>query len=85
MRERHVGFSWSCEPDFAGSTVRPIGVLTDRDIVVGVVARDSEPAQLARARCHDAQPVVLNAADQIFDRSSGNCAASASGACPVVG
>src|SRR5688572_5361712 len=40
MRDRHVGYVVVVEPDFAGSTERPVGVLTDRDIVVGLVAQN---------------------------------------------
>jgi CBS domain-containing protein len=43
MRERHVGYLVVVEPDEAGSLRRPVGVLTDRDIVVGIVARGEDP------------------------------------------
>ena len=39
MRERHVGYLMVVEPDPGTMTPRPIGVLTDRDIVVSIVAR----------------------------------------------
>jgi CBS domain-containing protein len=65
MRERHVGYLVVVEPDFAGSTVRPIGVLTDRDIVVGVVAQDVNPRSMLVRDVMTRNPVVLNAADQI--------------------
>ena len=44
MRERHVGFLVVTEPDFAGTIERPIGVLTDRDIVVKALAQGRDPA-----------------------------------------
>jgi CBS domain-containing protein len=65
MRERHVGYLVVVEPDFAGSTVRPIGVLTDRDIVVGVVAQDVNPRSMLVRSIMTRNPVVLNAADQL--------------------
>src|SRR5687768_9559357 len=43
MREQHVGYLVVVEPDEAGSIRRPVGVLTDRDIVVGIVARGKDP------------------------------------------
>jgi CBS domain-containing protein len=43
MREQHVGYLVVVEPDEAGSIRRPVGVLTDRDIVVGIVARGEDP------------------------------------------
>lgn len=65
MRERHVGYLVVVEPDFAGSTVRPIGVLTDRDIVVGIVARDLNPRSMLVREIMTPTPVVLNAVDQL--------------------
>lgn len=43
MREKHVGYLVVAEPDPAGGFPRPAGVLTDRDIVVSVVAREVDP------------------------------------------
>jgi predicted transcriptional regulator len=39
MRDKHVGYVVIVEPRVAAQSVAPIGVLTDRDIVVEVVAR----------------------------------------------
>jgi CBS domain-containing protein len=55
MRERHVGFLVVVEPQLEtapnGSAPHgpPIGVLTDRDITVCVVARGADPRQLTVA------------------------------------
>ena len=43
MREKHVGYLVVVELD---PLARPVGVLTDRDIVVGVVAREVDPKAL---------------------------------------
>ena len=65
MREHHVGYIVVIEPDFAGSTVRPIGVLTDRDIVVGIIARERDPHSLLVGDVMTENPVVLNQFDSI--------------------
>jgi CBS domain-containing protein len=43
MREKHVGYLVVVEPNPVRGIPRPVGVLTDRDIVVGVVAREVDP------------------------------------------
>jgi CBS domain-containing protein len=40
MREKHVGYLVVVEPNPVRGIPRPVGVLTDRDIVVSVVARE---------------------------------------------
>src|SRR5688572_2850607 len=65
MREHHVGYIVVIEPDFAGSTVRPIGVLTDRDIVVGIIARERDPRSLLVGDIMTENPAVLNQFDSI--------------------
>ena len=65
MREHHVGYVVVIEPDFAGSTVRPIGVLTDRDIVVGIVARERDPRSLVVGDVMTENPVVVGQFDSI--------------------
>jgi CBS domain-containing protein len=65
MRERHVGYLVVVEPDFAGSTVRPVGVLTDRDIVIGIVAREVNPRTVLVRDIMTRNPVVVNAADPL--------------------
>ena len=65
MREHHVGYIVVTEPDFAGSTERPIGVLTDRDIVVGIIARERDPRSLVVGDVMTENPVVLGASDSI--------------------
>jgi len=65
MRKHHVGYIVVSEPDFAGSTERPIGVLTDRDIVVGIVAMERDPRSLVVGDVMTENPVVLNQFDSI--------------------
>jgi CBS domain-containing protein len=65
MREHHVGYLVVVEPDLAGATVRPVGVLTDRDIVVGIVAREVNPRCVLVRDIMTPNPVLLNAADPL--------------------
>ena len=65
MREHHVGYIVVSEPDFAGSTERPIGVLTDRDIVVGIVAKERDPRSLTVGDVMTENPVTLDQFDSI--------------------
>ena len=46
MREKHVGYLIVTEPGAAASSAKVVGVLTDRDIVMTVVARDADPHSL---------------------------------------
>ena len=49
MRAEHVGFLVVVEPEPLTTYGRPVGVLTDRDIVVAVVAREVDPKMLTVA------------------------------------
>lgn len=44
MRDKHVGRLVVVEPHFVEGCLRAVGILTDRDIVVSVVARQINPA-----------------------------------------
>jgi CBS domain-containing protein len=47
MRAEHIGYVIVVEPDpTAHDAVKPVGVLTDRDIIVSVVAREADPNAL---------------------------------------
>ena len=60
MRENHVGYLVVLEPDAAAGTIpRVIGVLTDRDIVLEVVARDGNPHHVHVRDVMTREPVVL--------------------------
>jgi len=65
MREKHVGYLVVVEPDFTGATQRPIGVLTDRDIVIGIVAQDANPRGLTVGDVMTPNPVVVELGDSI--------------------
>ena len=66
MREHHVGYVVVVEPDFAGSTARPIGVLTDRDIVVSIIARERDPRGVIVGDVMTQNPVVVDQFDSIW-------------------
>ncbi len=59
MREKHVGCLIVTEFDVAYRKERPIGVLTDRDIVVAVVAREADPKSLRVEDVMTRQPVTI--------------------------
>lgn len=65
MRERHVGYLVVAEADFGGGTHRPIGVLTDRDIVIKVVARNVNPRNTLVKDVMTRDPVVVSTADSL--------------------
>jgi len=65
MREHHVGYLVVTEPDFAGATRRPIGVLTDRDIVVGIVARGENPRSVLVRDVMSRNPVTISLTDPV--------------------
>jgi CBS domain-containing protein len=49
MRERNVGCLVVVDPAGTGGGWRPLGMLTDRDIVTNVIARDRDPRSVAVA------------------------------------
>jgi CBS domain-containing protein len=59
MRSTHIGFLIVCEtlPDGQGNKV--VGVLTDRDIVVAVIARDADPHALKVADVMTRNPLMV--------------------------
>jgi CBS domain-containing protein len=65
MRQHHVGYLVVVEPDFTGATQRPVGVLTDRDIVVGVVAQDANLDALTVGDVMTPDPVVVLQTDPV--------------------
>jgi CBS domain-containing protein len=65
MREKHIGYLVVVEPDVADGPQRPIGVLTDRDIVITVVARETDPRSLRVEDIMTRQPVTASSADSI--------------------
>ncbi len=66
MREKHVGFLVVIEPDPENVTYgRPLGVLTDRDIVVTVVAREVDPRTLTVADLMNRSPATVGEEDSV--------------------
>ncbi|HJS89392.1 MAG TPA: CBS domain-containing protein [Steroidobacteraceae bacterium] len=59
MRQKHIGYLVVIEPKIDESTVTPVGVITDRDIVVGVVARETDPRALKVGDVMTRQPVLV--------------------------
>jgi CBS domain-containing protein len=59
MREKHVGYLVVVVPSPAENALRPVGVLTDRDIVVAVVGRDINPRELRVGDVMTREPVVI--------------------------
>jgi CBS domain-containing protein len=65
MKERHVGYLVVIEPDFAGATKTAIGVITDRDIVIDVVARDRDPRVTKVWEVMSEHPVTVATTDSV--------------------
>ena len=61
MREKHVGYLVVVEPALLDGIFRPVGVLTDRDIVVAVIARELDPRSLRVEDVMTRKPVVVRA------------------------
>lgn len=59
MRDEHIGYLVVVEPERStGPGGAPIGVITDRDIVVAVVAREADPCALRVGDVMARDPVV---------------------------
>jgi CBS domain-containing protein len=65
MRKVHVGFLIVHREGDA--LQKPIGVLTDRDLVLGVMARDIDPHAVTVDDIMSRQPLVANEADELSD------------------
>jgi CBS domain-containing protein len=65
MRAEHVGFLVAYRE---GDELRkPIGVLTDRDLVLGVLARDVDPHSVTVNDVMTRQPLIANETDELSD------------------
>jgi CBS domain-containing protein len=67
MRERNVGCLVVVEPAGAMGGERPIGMLTDRDIVTNAIARESDPHALVVDDVMSRYPVTVWASASIED------------------
>ena len=63
MREEHVGFLIVYKDK--DELRKPIGVLTDRDIVLQVLAREVQPRSVTVEDVMTRQPLVANEADEL--------------------
>ena len=67
MREKHVGFLVVVEPAAQPGAVVPVGVLTDRDIVVSTISLGVHPSTLSVGDIMTRKPTVALAQDTIAD------------------
>lgn len=65
MREAHVGYLVVMEPLALVGTPRVLGVLSDRDIVVGVIAQDADPRHVVVRDVMTRDPVVIRDFDTL--------------------
>jgi len=65
MREHHVGFLVVVEPEPLAQLGRPVGVLTDRDIVISVVARGADPTLLTAGDVMSREPALAAESDSV--------------------
>jgi len=69
MREEHVGFLIVYREGDA--LQKPVGVLTDRDLVLGVMARDVDPHAVTVEDVMTRQPLIANDSDELSDLLQG--------------
>jgi predicted transcriptional regulator len=69
MREEHVGFLIVYRQGDA--LQKPVGVLTDRDLVLEVMARDVDPHAVTVDDVMSRQPLIANEADELGDMLQG--------------
>ena len=66
MRNEHIGYVIVVAPDGAApGAVKPVGVVTDRDIIVGVIARGADPHQLTAGDVMTRQPVLARESSSV--------------------
>jgi CBS domain-containing protein len=64
MREKHIGYLVVVE---SAPVARAVGVLTDRDIVVSIVARGADPKLLTVGDVMSREPVTVNEKQSIAE------------------
>jgi CBS domain-containing protein len=67
MREKHVGFLVVVEPAAQEGAIVPVGVITDRDIVVSTIALGVDPKTLSVGDVMTCKPTIALAQDSIPD------------------
>jgi CBS domain-containing protein len=65
MRERHIGYLVVVDSDVADQSPLPVGVVTDRDIVIAVVAREADPRELRVGDIMTQPPVTIGVAEPV--------------------
>jgi predicted transcriptional regulator len=65
MRTEHVGFLIVYRE--GDEVQRPVGVVTDRDLVLGVMARDVDPHSVTVDDVMTRQPLIANESDEFGD------------------
>jgi CBS domain-containing protein len=65
MREKHVGSVVVVEPVPGLESRRPVGILTDRDIVVAVVAPNANPSSLTVGDVMTAWPITVHEGESL--------------------
>lgn len=65
MREKHIGYLVVAKPSLIDGTITPVGVITDRDIVVAVVAKEGDPRALKVVDVMTRQPAVVEEGSSI--------------------
>ncbi len=58
MRRKHIGYLVVVEPNVSDGTTLPVGVITDRDIVIKVVACETDPRSFRVGDVMTRQPVL---------------------------
>jgi CBS domain-containing protein len=67
MRERNVGCLVVVEPAGAMGGERPVGMITDRDIVTQVIVREADPREVRVEDAMRRQPVTVSATASVED------------------
>lgn len=65
MRRSHVGYLVVTEPMLGDGGERPVGVLTDRDIVVRVLAQGTDPRTLRVGEVMTHDPLMVRGIDSL--------------------
>ncbi|HET9473958.1 MAG TPA: CBS domain-containing protein [Steroidobacteraceae bacterium] len=65
MRNKHVGYLIAVEPGVKDGSFTPVGVLTDRDMVISVMAREADPRTLRVEDVMTRDLVVAREDDQL--------------------
>src|SRR6516164_5631743 len=65
MRANHIGYLVVVDADIADQLPRPAGVITDRDIVISVIARETDPRTLHVGDVMTPSPVTVGAAEPV--------------------